>query len=303
MEVHFRWSATACMRVQLGLSQQQLANSLGISRSALALAETGRRPIPEAVQLLLRQMMEVAATMPATGAGNKRRCKKTGALPGRSNNRVRNAARLYTVTKKPFVTAQRSVPGCCKPPAMTRYASVSTSVSNFSTHLLQSPFDCRELLNTSAIKQSRMQGWLAYLELEARAAVIRGKELTAELLYVNTLLQLNQEQIEKYPLSPAKRKLEHRNAKLHCRRLILEDRLEHFDATAMVLREYNINVLVKQLELLEQLTSAVEKMKVELEYVDMRRSFLSVQKDLRKGNDAYKQITIADTDVVSYRAA
>jgi len=104
-----------------------------------------------------------------------------------------------------------------------------------------------------------MRSQLDYLQLETRAAVTRGQELQAQLDYVNTMLQVNRELIEKFPFATGKRKREHRNAKLHCRRLVLEDRLEHFDAAAMLLREYNINVMVKQLALLEQLVNAVEK--------------------------------------------
>jgi DNA-binding XRE family transcriptional regulator len=44
MKQHFTLSSTAQVRIYLGLTQQQLADNLGISRSALAMAETGQRP-------------------------------------------------------------------------------------------------------------------------------------------------------------------------------------------------------------------------------------------------------------------
>jgi hypothetical protein len=304
MKVHFQLSGIVCMRLKLGLTQQQLAISLGISRPALALAETGRRAIPERSQLLLRDMMLIAASMPhPADSGKERRIKKSGEPPRRTHNRVSNGSRLYTVTKKRFVTAQSSTSIICTRPAMTRHASGNASVRNFSTHLLQSPFDCRQLLDGSAIKKARLQGWLAYRQLEARAAVIRGQELTAELTYVNTMLQVNQEIIENYPHAAAKRKLEHRNAKLHCKRLVLEDRLEHFDAAAMVLREYNINVVVKQLELLEELIAAVEKRKGELEGMGMHPSFLLVEKEGGSGKDDDGRIITGGKAGLVYQAA
>jgi len=290
----------AGMRLLLGLTQQELANSAGISRSALALAETGRRPMPAVVQPLLRQMMVIAATMP--DAGTSRRVKRPGKQPRRTNNRVCNSTRLYTVTKKRIVTAQPSTSTSCTRKAMTTYTSRSTPISNFSTHLLQSASDCRQLLDSSAIKKARLQGWLAYRQLEARAAVTRGQELSVQLTLVNTMLQVNQALIEKYPYAASKRKLEHRNAKLHCKRLVLEDRLEHFDAAAMLLREYNINVLVKQLELLEELISGVEKRKVELEGGGKRPAFLLVQKGNGNDDEIISTGDIAAVGVV-YQAA
>jgi len=239
------------VRVHIGLTQQQLANSLGISRSTLA--ETGRRPMPASAEPMLLEMRAIAQAMPGPAGIYKR---------NRKNNRVTNQARLHTLTKKPFVTAQPVKSGSCTQPAMTRYPSRANRTSAFSTHLLRHT-DCQTLLNELPIKQDRMRSQLAYLQLETRAAVNRGQELQAQLYCVHTMLQVNRELIEKYPFATGKRKWEHRNAKLHCRRLLLEDRLEHFDAPAMLLREYNINVMIKQLALLEQLVNAVEKRKTE----------------------------------------
>jgi hypothetical protein len=61
-----------------------------------------------------------------------------------------------------------------------------------------------------------------------------------------------------------KRKLEHHNARLYCKKLLLEDRVEHFDAPAMLLREHTINVMVRQLELLVGFVTAIEERKVAL---------------------------------------
>ncbi|MFN0050092.1 MAG: helix-turn-helix domain-containing protein [Cytophagales bacterium] len=44
------------IRLQLGLSQRQMANLLGIPRSVCAMAETGKRSLPTAVLLKLSEM-------------------------------------------------------------------------------------------------------------------------------------------------------------------------------------------------------------------------------------------------------
>jgi DNA-binding XRE family transcriptional regulator len=251
MKSNVHLSTSAYVRVHIGLTQQQLANSLGISRSTLALAETGRRPMPASAEPMLQDMLAIAKAMPAPSGVDKRE--------GR-NNRVSSQAALHTVGKKPFVTAQALSSTLSKQGVMTRYPSRIKEGPAFSMHLLGNT-DCQDLLHECSIKQGRGQSQLAYLQLEARTAVTRGQELQAQLEYVTTMLQVNRDLIERFPFATGKRKLEHRNAKLHCRRLVLEDRLEHFDAPAMLLREYNINVMVQQLALLEQLITAVEKRK------------------------------------------
>jgi len=239
--------------------------------------------MPAPVQSLLREMMEIAKTIPGPArrapgdSGNGRRVKRTGDQPKRSNNRVRSEARLYMGTKNRFVTTQSSASTISTQRAMTRYPSGTSRVNTFSTHLLQGNTDCQKLLGQLTIRQGRMQGWLAYLQLEARTAVTRGQELQAQLYSVNTILQVNRELIKKFPFATGKRKLEHRNAKLHCKRLVLEDRLAHFDTAVMVLREYNINVLLKQLEVLDQLISAVEKRNGEFSKLVMIGTLLPVQ--------------------------
>jgi len=78
-------STYADVRVHIGLTQQQLANSLGISRSTLALAETGRRPMPVSAEPMLLEMRAIATAMPAPFGVYKR---------NRKNNRVPSQAAL-----------------------------------------------------------------------------------------------------------------------------------------------------------------------------------------------------------------
>ena len=260
MKQQFRFLSTTYIRLQLGLTQQQLADNLGISRSALAMAETGRRAFPAFALPILQKMVPIANKMPAPeNNGNRKRT-----LVKDGNNRVNESSRLHSCCKKPFVTGQSSIAGSCSATARTKYTALATPVS-FSTHLLQSHADCQNLVNRLFIKKDRLQGQLAYMQLEAATAVNRGKELAAELFVVNSIIPANLDIIAAFPLYPGKRKLEHRNAKLQCKKLQLEDRLAHFDAAAMVLREYTINVMIKQLEMLQQLIDAIQNRRKALE--------------------------------------
>ena len=260
MTSHLDLSAMALMRVRLGLTQQQLANSLGFSRSALAMAETGRRPMPAFALPILKEMMAIAKKMPAPQAGYSNRRNR---ISKRSNNRVEEAARLHTLIKKPFVTAQRLVTTSYALPALTQYRSGSSQGPAYSTHLLQSDAACKQLIGRCTVKKERKRYQVAYLQLETRIAVNRDKEIKAQLAYVNTMIQSNLEIMHQFPAG--KRKLEHRNARLYCKKLQLEDLLAHFDAGAMVLREHTINVMVKQLKVLQRLIDSVENKKLEMQ--------------------------------------
>ncbi|RYY44409.1 MAG: XRE family transcriptional regulator, partial [Chitinophagaceae bacterium] len=57
-------SAFAFMRIELGLTQQQLADDCGISREAVAMAERGHRPMPQRAADYLRQMAALTKQMP-----------------------------------------------------------------------------------------------------------------------------------------------------------------------------------------------------------------------------------------------
>jgi hypothetical protein len=223
------------------------------------MAEAGLRSMPEFAWPVLKEMIAIAKKMPAPQAGSGNRCNRICKV---SHNRVGKSARLHTIIKKPFVTRQSSGTASYLLPALTKYSSGMRTTPAFSTHLLQSHAECQQLIDGLCVKQERMHYQLEYLHLEAVFAVNRGKELTIQLQYVNTMIQCNQEIMDQFPAN--KRKLEHRNARLYCKKLQLEDRLEHFDATAMVLREYTINVMVKQLNLLDNLLDAVAVKQAEL---------------------------------------
>jgi DNA-binding XRE family transcriptional regulator len=264
MKFHVHLSTTACVRVCLGLTQQQLADSLGISRSALAMAETGRRPMPGLALPIIREMMAIAKKMPAEAISGPSRM-GIGKIAAGFNSRVRQASRLARFCKKPFVTGQSSLADHWTKTALAKYTQPDTAQPTFSTHLLQSDADCQQLISRLSVKRSIMGCQLEYLQLEAVTAIKRGKAIACELALVNTLIQANLEIIAAFPLTSTKRKLEHRNAKLYCKKLQLEDRLENFDSLTMVLREHTINTMVKQLEILEKLIAATEKRRVGLE--------------------------------------
>jgi transcriptional regulator with XRE-family HTH domain len=66
-----RTSGLAATRTRLGLSQQQLAEQLGVSKATISMAETGRRKLPTAALIRLAQLeikMATAKTEERSGA-------------------------------------------------------------------------------------------------------------------------------------------------------------------------------------------------------------------------------------------
>jgi transcriptional regulator with XRE-family HTH domain len=64
---HLKTKGHSATRAKLGLSQRQLAEQLGISKAALSMAETGRRDLPAAALLKLRELeKKLAAAMETT---------------------------------------------------------------------------------------------------------------------------------------------------------------------------------------------------------------------------------------------
>ena len=251
MQTYFSLAETAYMRMHLGLTQQQLANSLGMSRSALAMAEAGLRPMPEFALPFLKEMATIVKKMPAPAITTIKR-----------NLRVVKSARWHTLSRQPSVTGQSSTASSYRQ-ALSNYTAGSTKVHSFSTNLLQSNVECQQLTSRFAVQQERIHYQLEYLQLEATQAINRGKEIKLQLGYVNTMIQCNLQIMDQLPAR--KRKLEHRNAKLYCKKLQLEDRLGHFDQVAMVSREYTINTMVRELEVLDKLIAAVEVGRTEIQ--------------------------------------
>jgi hypothetical protein len=215
---------------------------------------------------IIREMMAIAKKMPAEAISGPSRM-GIGKIAAGFNSPARQASRLATLCKKRFVTGQSSLAGHWKKTALAKYTQPDTAQPTFSTHLLQSDADCQQLISRLSVKRSIMGCQLEYLQLEAVTAIKRGKAIACELALVNTLIQANLEIIAAFPLTSTKRKLEHRNAKLYCKKLQLEDRLENFDSLAMVLREHTINTMVKQLQLLDSLIQAITLRQLEL-YAD-----------------------------------
>ena len=66
-------SSFAATRARLGLSQQQLANHLGVAKATVGMAEIGRRklPVPALLKLAQLEIKLTAASIPGTVALSK----------------------------------------------------------------------------------------------------------------------------------------------------------------------------------------------------------------------------------------
>jgi transcriptional regulator with XRE-family HTH domain len=246
------------LRVQLGLTQQQLADSLGISRSLVAMAETNRRSLPRKAMPLVLGMHRLAAKMPLRREINVKR----GRAGTRVYNRVHRSSRLTSLRKAPIVlpntvTEQRQH-------GPIKYATVQLGTRPFNVHLLNCLEDCEALLDNMLMQKERTAFQLQYLQMEAGLAEEKGRELTGRLTLLCALLRVGQQNVLKYPESPNRKKWEIKNAKLYYQKLLLEQQMEAFNAAAALQRERNINITEGRLQLLDRFIGTVRQRMEEL---------------------------------------
>ena len=237
----------ASIRVLLGITQQQLANSLGVSRSLVAMAETNKRALPSAALPLLKGMNQIAATIPEPV--NTRRT-------AYRYNRVRHSTRTESLRGARVAASTLATKW---QPAMTSYNKPLQEQNNYSIGLLKTKGDCEQLLNSLLIQKAGRHHELQFLQLERETAAAKGTELSAQLLVVNALLEAGQRLVSTYPQSPAIKKWELRNAKYHYKKLLLEHKMENFTEASLLQRELRINITEKRLLETDRVIDAVSR--------------------------------------------
>jgi DNA-binding XRE family transcriptional regulator len=241
----------AAVRVLLGITQQQLANSLGVSRSLVAMAETNRRALPATALPLLKGMKQIAATIPEPvyTRGSSRTAHRY--------NRVRHSARTNRFREVMVGTGNSTTKW--QQPSMAAYNQPEPPHYNYSTALLKDRHNCQELLNNLLIQKAFGQQQLQYLCLERETAGTRSLELAGKLERVNALWQAGQQLVSQYPQSPAMKKWLLRNAEYHYKKLLLEHKMENFTAVALLQRELRINIMEKRLVETERVIDTVSR--------------------------------------------
>jgi transcriptional regulator with XRE-family HTH domain len=219
----------AVTRVRLGITQQQLANSLGISRSQLAMAETGKRKLSQSALAYLEKMQAIAKQLPIPEPVTRRRV--TGFVPLKEYNRI-----APKVTRNP-------------------HQAVAITPCKYSIE------DVPGLVAYQQQQRCRLQ----YLQLEKKNAAISSILFAAQLKGFDMRISCRQEFIEKYPTHPLNRKWLGQQLLLACRKAVLKRKSSNCDAGAMRKRDRVIRSLKSELKWLDGIMEQVQDAVISME--------------------------------------
>jgi transcriptional regulator with XRE-family HTH domain len=258
MEQYHHNTAVGLIRVQLGLTQQQLADSLGVSRSLLSMVELGKRSLPQLCQATLMKMDKTVDKIPVEEREKLRRTATSGANAARAMNRVkRPAAGNVSLKEEVDGTAAIAASGV----RLTRLSNDKKVVPDDDPLFL--PALTREeyiaLLKKQWIQKETLEHQLQHMLLEREAALVKGKELGALLQLEITIMDTLEQAITGATPGRKQKDQKIKHAKLYYKRLLLERQLERYDAGTILLREQRINTTEGRLRILNEYIHAVER--------------------------------------------
>lgn len=237
-------SALAMVRVQLGITQQQLADTLGLSRALIAMAERGSRRLPDRARDYLNKLREIAQQHPQlVGVPLKKRRSVASIRP--AYNRISFSSRRCQAAGAPIATVipSKSILSA------EEVREAGKKLKDRFLHTGKQPGSadaCRELLKVLQLKSELASQRLQTLELELAAAPGRATELKGQLTLLNARLKAARYCSKNFPLQRKKWRLE--IAGLYVKKLRLQDLLEKFKRPVRMKRKMEIAALKKQLK-------------------------------------------------------
>ena len=217
----------AFTRCRLGITQQQLANSLGISRSLLAMAETGKRKLPQSAMAYLQEMQVIAQQLPVPEPVTRRRV--MGFVPLKEYNRI---------APKTIRCAAALANHPAQEPAATLTWYKVSPVQQYNG-------------NTAAAQQLHCR--LQYLQLEKKNAGLLSILYDAQLKGFNIRIACREKLLEQYPTHRFKSKWLCKKKQLEQQQFLLQQKSCRCNAAAIIERDQlikRLKVEFKGLELL-----------------------------------------------------
>jgi transcriptional regulator with XRE-family HTH domain len=227
----------ASLRLYLGLTQQEFADRLGISRSLLAMTETGKRSLPASAQKLLLGLHHATAHMPVP---------ETGFLLEKKRGRLSPNGRVHNRLNKP--EWQRDI---ARLPELTSGGN-------------QDRAECAALIRMQVVQKETLQQQLQYMMQEREAALAKEQELAAQLNLTGSLIEIAGKRIIGYDSPLKKKNAEIGKAKLGHKKLLLERQLMRYNPPSILEREFRINVIERYIAVVAEILEALQQRMNEL---------------------------------------
>jgi transcriptional regulator with XRE-family HTH domain len=255
------WFAYA--RARLGITQQQLANSLGISRSQLAMAETGKRILSESAMAYLEEMHAIAKQLPIPELVTRRRVAGFAAL--KVYNRI--APKTVRLMRVPAhkIARQRSANNSPLTATPINYTMLQhVNLSHYKAGAIQHTpgiTNAREL----KAEQQQLRCRLQYLQLEQKNATRLSFLFTAYLKGFDIRIACREELLLQYPNYRSRDKWMGEKLFLAWKRSELKQQLLRYDDETMEKRDRLIARLAGELKRLEEIIDRMHSCAVGME--------------------------------------
>jgi transcriptional regulator with XRE-family HTH domain len=256
---HAHNAGISSLRLQLGMTQQEFADSLGISRSLVGMAEIGVRSLPAATRPLLMGLHQLTGQLAPVETGYRRERRKGRSATAKRYNRVDKMAR------------QRNMP--LLQTAGTRQEDQSAlPIDNSSTaksytagiNAILTRDECLQMIQLQSVQKQVLQQQLQYRVQERETAGVKGQELASLLTYMSAMVDIEDRHMISLKVPLSQKNAAIRKAKFQHKKLLLERQLMRFNTSALLLRELKINIAEKQLSELREMLEALEQRMAEL---------------------------------------
>ena len=246
----------AMVRIDLGITQQELGDTVGVSRQWISMAEGGTRRMPPRAMEYLQKLMEIASQNPPAAAITKRK-RPSVATQRPPYNRVRFSARSGNLAIEQIATLNRYRSVLSKEELQLTGERLKERMRNSGQKDPTALGSNRELLCTLEQKFALTKARLEVEELEKAAAPGRALDIKANLLSLKAKLKAHRETYKKHP--PLRKQHRSKIARLYVKKLNLQEQLEKFNRTSMVKRKQVINEIKGALKDQEALAATIRK--------------------------------------------
>lgn len=252
----------ALVRMDLGITQQQLADTIGISRSLVAMAERGNRRLPARGLDYLKKLQEIGLRMPPPQAPVRRRRPVTERKRP-PYNRVHFSAHRNKAGTIHSVTIKHMEPILYPAEVWAAGERLRERLQKEGNKHPTSADACRELLSSLEHKGATIQCRLEHLELDLIASRTRGLELAGNLKMVKGQLKIFRQAAKDHP--SLRKKFRRKVAVLYLKKLYLQDQLEKFNRPALVRRKQVIAGLQWQLGEQQAMSAGIKERMLKME--------------------------------------